>query len=128
LAVKVHAGQAGALAGAAAHVSQIVAADLAALGNFYLKHQRAVQQKALFYADTAGNAADGDAAGVAALAVGADNHALKNLNALFVAFADFLVHFDGVAAFYVYNSALLKLLFDFVDNRLHNLINLLAFS
>src|SRR5690606_37647048 len=76
LAVKVHAGQAGALTSALAHVAEVVAADFAALGNLNLQNERAVQQKTLFDANTAGNTANGDAAGVCALAVGADHQTL----------------------------------------------------
>jgi hypothetical protein len=58
-----------------------------------------VEQKAFFNADAAGNTAYGNAAGMAAFAVGPDYQTLEHLNALFGAFFNFLVHLNGVAAF-----------------------------
>lgn len=119
LLVEVDTGQASCLTGAIAHVREVVTANFATLGNFDLNDEWAVEHKALFDADTTGNAANRDAAGVAALHVGTDNETLEDLHTLFVAFADFLVHLNGVAATHVDDGWLLVLFVDFLDNTLH---------
>jgi hypothetical protein len=119
LAVKINGTQASGLTGALTHVAKIIAADFTTLGNFYLYDQRAVEQEALLNADTAGDAADGDAAGMATLEIGADNQALEDLDTFFVTFSDLLMNAHGVTTPDVYDGRFLILLVNFLDHTLH---------
>src|ERR1039458_2505599 len=96
--IKADTGHAGSFAGAVAHVAEVVAPDLAPFGYFDLDNQRAMEQKTLFNTDAAGNTADRNAAGMAALLVSADYQALENLDTLFIALTDLLVNFYGITA------------------------------
>src|ERR1700689_1826402 len=81
-AVEVNTSHAGRFAGAGTHVAEIIAANFATLGDFDLDNQRAVHQETLLHANTTSDAADSDSRGVAALVVGTDNQALKDLDTL----------------------------------------------
>src|SRR5688572_9300231 len=116
IAVKVDARQAGSFTGAVTHVSQVVTANLATLGNFDLNNKWTVEQKALFDANTAGNTTNRNAARVAVFAVGADHKTLKHLDTFFGTFFNFLVHFYSVAAFNVDDFVLFELFFNFSNN------------
>jgi hypothetical protein len=97
LTVKVNTCQASRLTGEFTHVAKVIAANFTALSHLNLEYKRAVEQKALFYANAAGNSPYGDAAGVATAPVAAYNKTLKNLDALFGAFSNSLVDFHRVA-------------------------------
>ena len=103
-------GQTGGFTGTSTHVCQIVAADLAALGDLNFDDEGAMQQETLLDADTAGYPADGNSAGMRILVVGPDYQTLEDLDAFLVAFTDLLVHFDSVAAADIDNGRLLVLL------------------
>jgi hypothetical protein len=60
-----------------------------------------MQQKAFLDTDSTGNTTYRDPAGVAVLVVGTDDQALEDLDTLFVAFTDFLMHFNCVTASYI---------------------------
>lgn len=114
-AVEVNSCETGTLTGAATEVAEVVAAYLGTLGNFDLQDERAVEQEALFNADTACDLANSDAARQALLAVTTDNDTLKNLGSLFVTFFNLLVHTYGVARTDVDDLALHVLLVDFLN-------------
>jgi hypothetical protein len=115
LTVKFNARQTSRLACELTHVAQVVAANFAAFGYLYLEYEGAVEQKALFYTNTARKPSYGNAARMAALAVTAYDESLKNLDALFVALANLLVHFDSIATADIYDSTLLKRLLQLFD-------------
>ena len=114
-AIKLDGRQAGRLAAAFAQEAQEVAANLGPAHNLDFFDQRAMQQERFFDADARSNFANGDAASVLAFVVGADNHALEHLNALFVTLFDFLVDAHGVAAANIDYLRLLLLVVDFLD-------------
>ena len=59
------------------------------------------------------------------LVVGADHHAFKHLDALFVAFFDFLVDADRVAAPHINDGRLLLLVIDFLDQcKTHDFLSI----
>ena len=115
LAIEVYALQASGFPSEAAHVAEVIAANFAALGHLYFEDKRAMQQKAFFYPNATGNPAHGDAAGVAATPVAAYDQTLKNLDAFFAAFTNFLVDFDGVSRAHVYHCALFEALLQLFD-------------
>ena len=57
--------------------------------------------------------------------VGADYHTLKHLDALFVAFFDFLVDADRVAAPHINNGRFFLLVIDFLDQcKTHDFLSI----
>ncbi len=86
-----------------------------------------MEQKAFFYANTASNLAHGNTARVRCFVVGTDHNAFKNLNTLFVAFFDFLVHAYGVATTRIYDGCFFLLVVYFLDKcKTHNYSSVLS--
>jgi hypothetical protein len=79
-----------------------------------------MDHKILFDTDTAGDAADREVTGQAALAAGSYNQTFEDLDAFFAAFADFLVHADSVAAAYIDDGFLHVPGLDLFYNTRHN--------
>ena len=85
-----------ALAEALAQIGQLGAADRAFALDFHLVHARRVQRENALHAFAVADAADGEHLVQPATAP-ANDHAGKNLDALFVAFDHFGVHAHGIA-------------------------------
>jgi hypothetical protein len=84
-----------ALAGAFTQEVQLGASGIATTDYINLCDARRMQRENSFHAFVGNNAAHGNGVVYATTLLG-DQHALKNLHALFVAFDNFVMHIDGV--------------------------------